>query len=208
MENLTKARRVLFLGNSITYHPAVPDDGFMINGGMAASSVDKDYVHLLIKKITEVDGVEPETIIENIADFERQHATMDLAAFFKKHIEFNADMLILAIGENVPVLETEEMKAAYYKGFVAMMRLFKQNNNLDIIVRGCFWPDETKDDIMKRASEEVGATFISASHLASDESNFARSERKFNHDGIAGHPGDKGMAGLADILWGVVKERI
>ena len=32
----------------------------------------------------------------------------------------------------------------------------------------------------------------------------ARSERMFSHDGVAGHPGDAGMAAIAEAIWGAV----
>ena len=46
-----KGPRVLFVGNSITLHGPRPQIGWTNNWGMAASARDKDYVHLLQKRI-------------------------------------------------------------------------------------------------------------------------------------------------------------
>jgi hypothetical protein len=43
------AQRILFLGNSITMHGAKPSIGWSNNCGMAASALDKDYVHVLTR---------------------------------------------------------------------------------------------------------------------------------------------------------------
>ncbi|QDS90669.1 hypothetical protein EC9_48830 [Rosistilla ulvae] len=42
-----------------------------------------------------------------------------------------------------------------------------------------FWPSPAKDDIMRRASADAGATFIDISALGSDKSNQASAEREF-----------------------------
>ena len=49
-----KGPRVLFVGNSITLHGPRPQIGWTNNWGMAATARDRDYVHLLQKKIVEV----------------------------------------------------------------------------------------------------------------------------------------------------------
>ena len=52
-EVVNPQKRVLFLGNSITLHEAAPHIGWNFNWGMAASSEEKDYVHIVLKGLRE-----------------------------------------------------------------------------------------------------------------------------------------------------------
>ena len=45
------AFRVLFVGNSITRHGPKPDIGWPWDWGMAASSIENDYVHLFMRML-------------------------------------------------------------------------------------------------------------------------------------------------------------
>ena len=63
--------KVLFLGNSITLHGPAPKIGWDGNWGMAASTREKDFVHVLLSRIAKSAGGKPEVKIKNIADFER-----------------------------------------------------------------------------------------------------------------------------------------
>ena len=101
-----KSDRILFLGNSITLHGPAPAIGWLGNWGMAASSEEKDYVHLLTSSIARLSGKRPEIQVANIADFERNYEAYDRARF-KKHFDFKADIVVVAIGENVPALVTD-----------------------------------------------------------------------------------------------------
>ena len=127
--------KVLFLGNSITRHGPLAKIGWMSDWGMAASAKEKDYVHLVASSLTKSTGATPEVMIKNVAGFERHHTTYDLEENLKDALEFDADLIIVAIGK-----------------------------------------------------------------LGKDEENYARSERKSAHMGVAAHPGDKGMQAIAQAI--------
>ena len=48
--------RILFLGNSITRHMPKPEIGWVHDWGMAASSLENDYVHVMLKELTQKYG--------------------------------------------------------------------------------------------------------------------------------------------------------
>ena len=59
--------KVLFIGNSITLHGVAPQIGWTNRWGMAASSQEKDYVHLVAAGIARETGRKPQLIVK--ADF-------------------------------------------------------------------------------------------------------------------------------------------
>jgi lysophospholipase L1-like esterase len=201
------ASKVLFLGNSITLHGPAPSIGWTGNWGMAASAEDKDYVHLVTADVTKAAGAKPETMARNIADFERGHDKFDIAGEYKAELTFQADLIIVAIGENVPDLATDEARAKYATAFTKLLTELKRNGNPVLFVRSSFWANAAKDDIMRKASADAGATFIDISKLGGDPSNSASSERKIDHAGVAAHPGDKGMQAIANAIFAAIQQK-
>lgn len=192
--------KVLFLGNSITKHGPKKDIDWSGNWGMAATSEVNDYVHLVTKALTEKAGAAPEVMVKNIADFERAYAGYDIAAKLKDAIEFKADLIILAIGENVPALRAAEDKAKLQASVTALLKALKADRKPTILVRSCFWANAAKDEALQQACTEVGGIYANISNLGKDEANYGRSERPYKHAGVANHPGDKGMAAIAAAL--------
>lgn len=195
-----KASRILFLGNSITLHGPAPAIDWQGKWGMAASSQDKDYVHLVLMGISEVTGKQPETVVSNIASFERQYDRYDIHHELKKELDFKPCIVIVAIGENVPALTSEQAKATFQSRVTTLLKTLQENSHPVIVVRSCFWPDQAKDRILRQGCLEVGGVFVDNGALSKDERNFARSERTFSHAGVAGHPGDRGMRAIADSI--------
>ncbi len=199
------AGKVLFLGNSITRHGPAPAIGWTGDWGMAASAREKDYVRLLTSHIAKSAGAQPKTMVRNIADFERGYETFDIEKTLKEELAFQADLVIIAIGENVAEPASDESRQKFAEAFARLLSALKHPGKPAIFVRSSFWQNPVKDGIMRRASEDAGVTYIDISRLGADKTNMASSERKIEHAGVAGHPGDKGMKAIADEIFGAIR---
>src|SRR6185312_782584 len=170
--------KILFLGNSITLHVPAPEIGWFGNWGMAASAREKDYVHRLIDQISKEAGGVPKVMIRNIADFERRQTDFDIHEALKDELAFEADLVILAIGENAPSPNTDQARKRLADALRALLDQLGQHGRPKVFVRSLFWPDAEKDLILKKACEDAGGIFVDIGKLASDQANFARAERK------------------------------
>lgn len=197
-------RRILFLGNSITRHGPKPDIEWHGDWGMAATSAERDYVHLVVAAITGRTGKPPEILVRNIADFERAYDAYDVEAKLKDAFAFDADLVVLAIGENVPAFKSDAEADRFEAGVARILAGVRAHRRPLIIVRSGFWPEQTRDARLRKASDAAGARFVDISALGRDPSNAARSERPYKHAGVGNHPGDRGMKAIADAIVGEI----
>lgn len=208
---LPSSDKILFLGNSITLHGPAPKIGWEGNWGMAATSIEKDYVHRTLIGLAMIKGKMPEFKALNIADFERGYETYDPTSKLKDIADFKPDIVILAIGENVSALATDEKKASFKKHLLNLLNFLKTTRGVGqpaIFVRSSFWANPAKDAILKEDAAAAGAVYVDLSALAGDEKNYARSERNIPHEGVAKHPGDRGMQAIADALVRSIKDTL
>jgi len=193
-------KRIVFIGNSITTHGPSKKVDWSGNWGMAASAQEKDYVHILTRALTKEGEAPPEALIRNASAFERGYMTIDLDTELKDVFEFGADLVIIALGENVAGFKSAEEGALFKKSLKSALIRIKEKSDPLIVIRSCFWASKEKDKILKEIASEVGGRFVDISALCTDESSFARSERDYSHAGVANHPGDKGMKAIADAI--------
>ncbi|MFO0943383.1 MAG: SGNH/GDSL hydrolase family protein [Pirellulales bacterium] len=191
--------RILFLGNSITLHGPAANIGWTDNWGMAASSEEKDFVHLLTDQVAKAAGGKPKIMVRNIADFERGLASFDIQERLKEELAFQPDVVILAIGENCATPVNYEAKIAFSTALDDLLNAIEKNGKPKVFVRSQFWAEPTKDGLLKAATLKHQHIWVDLNGLI-DESCNARSERKIDHAGVAGHPGDKGMQVIADTI--------
>jgi len=69
-----------------------------------------------------------------------------------------------------------------------------------LFVRSTFWPDPVKDAILRQICTDAGGTFVDITALGANEANQARAERSFSDAGVGIHPGDAGMAAIAEAI--------
>ena len=190
--------RVLFLGNSITIHGPAPSIGWTNKWGMAASSPERDFVHLVTRGIEEKTGRKADVSVRNMADFERGFDTWAPSPEIEELIAFDADYLVFAIGENTPDLANEEDRAAYREALKRFFSLFLHGRaKPHAVVRGVFWPCGWKDECLAHAASDLALTFVKADF--GDLRGMDAWGRHW-HSGVARHPGDAGMAAIADAV--------
>ncbi|HHU14914.1 MAG: SGNH/GDSL hydrolase family protein [Kiritimatiellae bacterium] len=199
-------QKILFLGNSITLHGPNKGIGWEGNWGMAASALDKDYVHLVAKGLSGPDGTKPKILVKNIASFERQYGTYDSTDLVKECAAFAPDLIVVAIGENVPALTNATQQTLFATKTAELLTAIRAERRPQIVVRSCFWANAAKDGALKTACQEVGGRYVDIGALGRDEANYARSEREYTHKGVAAHPGDRGMQAIADAIIKAVRE--
>ena len=192
--NNPTARRVLFLGNSITLHGPNADIGWNHNWGMAASSENKDYVHLVVKGLQERYG-DIDYTIANIGDFERGYWKEDALLPFQGAKDFQADTVILRFGENIRQEDLAEHP--FFEYLKAFAEYFTQSAK-KVVVTDCFWEYESVGKDLKRLAKERGYDFVTLSDLGYHEENMAIG--LFEHKGVAMHPGDLGMQRIAERI--------
>ena len=194
--------KVLIYGNSIALHAPKADIGWTNRCGMAASAPEKDFAHLVVAGLESKLGKKADFRIRNLATLERNFTTNIAAvAEIAADADWRPDYVVVAIGENVPNIDTSNA-AAYRKYLADIARPFA-DGGAKIVMRSPFWRNAAKADCTAKAAAEVGAVYVDAGHLGGKDENKALG--LFSHGGVANHPGDLGMKRLADLILAAYK---
>ena len=189
--------KILIFGNSLALHGPAPDIGWHGDWGMAASSAEKDFAHILAAKMADALG-DIDCRVSQGAVWERgYHDETLLEREYRDAADFDADVVFIRIGENIPGGDMDEFPLAPY--FAAMIRFLARKESSVAVVTDMFWRDPKKDDAVREAADSVGAKFVTIGDLGDDDENKAIGQ--FEHAGVAGHPSDAGMRRIAERLW-------
>jgi hypothetical protein len=198
-ENPNSKIKVLFVGNSITRHAPKPDIGWYNDCGMAASSLENDYVHLIVKKIKEKYDENLSFAIAQVSAFERDFATMEPSELYQSAKDFNADIVITFFGANVS--HEYDKTANPVKTFAsayANMCDYLSNGRAKVYHGMGFYIRDRLDEEKSSVAKSRGEVFMDISDIrARDDSH-----------GLFNHPGDLGMAMIADRFFSYVEKGV
>lgn len=195
-QNIENGLRLMVAGNSITRHGIKKSIGWFNDFGMAASSIEKDFVHILTRKFEEL-GKNPITCVCQIANWEWNYK--DGSTVLKQYEaarNFNADILVVRIVENYPFdnFEPEVFKAEFKK----LIDYFNPSGRAEIVITTGFWK-HIADPYIRELANELNIKCVELNDLG------GMGEMKalglFKHEGVANHPGDKGMQAIADRIF-------
>ncbi len=184
--------RIMFIGNSITRHEPKPEIGWDNNWGMAASSLENDYVHQVMAHFDDVYAC---TISGNVweSDFVNKEKANAIVEYAK---EFKPDILIVRFGENSNrqlISEGTDVLDAW----MYLLSSLKDAAKITIVT-SMFWRLDAVDEAIKHAANELDLKYVDISDLGADQSNMAIG--LFEHYGVSIHPGDLGMKRIAERI--------
>ncbi|WP_332456526.1 SGNH/GDSL hydrolase family protein [Petrimonas sp.] len=198
--NNTKIGKVLILGNSIVAHDPAPEIGWHYDWGMAASSRDSDFVHILSSNIHEMD-TSVIVLSGNLSVYENNYDTYNLEQLID-YRNFNPDMLILKISENVTY--QKGMEQTFISSYNKLLKyIAPSDSTVKIIVEG-FWPTPI-NGMIEQYAKDNNLVFVKLADLyMDDKTNTAIG--LFEHEGVGRHPSDKGMRNIANRIWSQISQ--
>ena len=200
----------LAIGNSITKHPTC--DYWWNEIGIAASTENKDYVHLINSYLQETE----ETCFSAVNFRQWEIASRDRSEFLNLldgYLDIRLNLVIVQLSENVNDLST------FKEDFKELLNYISNKcPKAQVIVVGDFWDVETKDSIKKEVCNELNIPFVSLDSIKGKSEYQAGlntvvydaqgNEHVIKHEGVAVHPGDKGMEFIANAIEKVIKSQI
>lgn len=190
----------LAIGNSITKHPIC--DYWWNEIGMAASREENDYVHLITERL----GADVEMYALNFYIWEIQSADRaETLMVLEPYLSQNLDLVTVQLGENVTDRGTLE------KDYEELIRFIQDRcPDAQILLVGGFWEAPETDGMKVAAASRCSIDFVDLSlawshaeykvGLGSTVYGSDEQEHVVEHEGVAGHPGDKGMEFIAESI--------
>lgn len=195
--------KYLAIGNSLTLHAKT---SFWWNeNGMAASDKNHDYFHLVVDYLNTNNGP-VYAVPTNFAAWEVQtHDRDETLMFLEPYLNKEIDLITIQVAENAHDISTFE------KDFISLINFVKDKcPKARVLVVGDFWKYSNRDEQKERACKKAGAEYVSLHGIKDNKEYFCGigtrvlgddgKEHIVEHDGVAAHPGDKGMKAIAERI--------
>jgi hypothetical protein len=185
---------VVVLGNSIVDHGPYEPIGWKGNWGMAASTRDSDFVHLLQHDMQKIDTAY-HIQYRNYPGVENGYHHIDLSQLDSM---VNPKMIILRYGENVNDSTVSDGQ------FVAQMekvitKLDPQQKAIKVIVTS-FWPKSNVTAAQVAFAQKHNYILVHNEDLLPNDSTYA-ALTEYTDVGVRIHPSNKGMLKIKDRIW-------
>ncbi len=194
----------LAIGNSLTLHGTC--DYWWNECGMAASSLEKDYVHQLLTLLQEKKGdIIADTY--NFAAWEVQsHDRSEHLVLLDELLDERINLITVQLGENARDIKE------FCPDFKELIHYLKKKcPKAQIIVVGDFWNYENREELKKKAAKECNVAYSDLDAIRGKEEYFAGMGTKvydaegnvhlIEHGGVASHPGDSAMKYIAQRIY-------
>ena len=201
----TDAYRYVAFGNSVTCGE-ITENLWWGNWGMAASSMEKDYVHILSAEIEQRLSCPVETEVYSLKPWELAQDRSSLLEDISDSLDETTDLVTIQSGENITQFQ-ETLQIDYYD-LVSFIK--EKAPNAQILMLGeLLWPNLEIETAKQTACQACGVAFIEMTQYLTDyEANYKSSigdevigedgeTHKITDEEVAAHPNDEGMVCIA-----------
>ncbi len=193
---------VLAIGNSITLHPVC--SYWWGSWGMAASSMDKDYIHQvqagLLQKYETVN-----LDIISVQSWETSSARSKQLSKFDAKLANDYDLIIIQLGENVNNMST------FKKDFSKLVSYVKNAQpEAKVVIVGDYWYRDGRDAAKIDVAAKQGCAYADISYIRGKKAYRATSGsevlgddkklHKIYNSAVLKHPNDAGMEYIANKI--------
>ena len=195
--------KVMFIGNSITVHEVKPELGWFWVQGMAASSLENDYVHHVIRFLKQKED-QLSVYVYSGKLWELDYWKFENLDYVLREIEqYQPNILVLRIGENT----YPNMQKYGYDLFPTFNRLVEFSKQIAkyVFVTSLFWRNDIIDDVIFKATKQNGAFYVDIGDLNLPEN---KAIGLFENVDVANHPGDLGMKRIGERIIDSLEENI
>ena len=202
----------LAIGNSITRHP-VMDDWWWGDWGMAASTEENDYFHLVRERIALQYGEFTAEALNFRVWEDPFYERADTLPYLEGYLNERLDLVTVMLGENVLRPEgatDEEYFLQMERDFTALVTHIREKApEAKIIVVGCFWADDVLDSAKQKVCEEQGVIYLPLQEIQGEEWRIGQGSVVKGGDGndhvvedmgVAQHPNDEAMRYIAEQI--------
>jgi hypothetical protein len=193
---------ILAIGNSITVHPMC--SYWWGPWGMAASSIDKDYIHRVQAGLMQKYDVVNLDIVP-VQSWETSTARSKQLKKFDEKLANTYDLVIIQLGENVSDTST------FKKDFNRLVDYVKTAQpDAKIVVIGDFWYRSGRDSAKKDVAAKQGCEYVDLSEIRGVKKYLPEKGTKIlGYDGkyhtitkasVLKHPNDLGMEYIANKI--------
>ncbi len=198
----------LAIGNSITLHSLA--DYWWNEIGMAATTEDKDYVHLVADYLKQNRGGVCFYAM-NYYKWENQaHDRAETYEVLDPYLSPKLNLVTIQLSENVSDTTTFETDLEALINYVK-----EKAPDAQILVIDDFFNDGDKEEMKKTAAANTGVQFLSLDEIKGNPEytcglgtvvfDAVGNGHIVEHGGVAAHPGDKGMQFIADTIIDALK---
>ncbi|MEE0946222.1 MAG: hypothetical protein U0M42_05290 [Acutalibacteraceae bacterium] len=191
--------RVLYVGNSITKHAPKLDIGWEKDCGMAASCIEKDYVHLVQAKVKEYHPDAAFSILQ-VANYEREFYTREPENYYVGAKDFKPDIIFMFFGANVngEYDKTENPPKTFGKAYEDLRNYLVDGRDVLVVHSQGFYIRPVLDSEKEAVAKKYCETFVNL-----DEMRVLPETH-----GMYNHPNDLGMQLIADKFWAEIEEYV